>query len=70
MKKQYELVEQGIYTPEEFTKRTKVIKDKINSTTKELSKYQVKVSRYSRNPFMTSASTSDKLEPIFVQCAF
>lgn len=43
--KQYELVEQGIYTPEEFTKRTKVIKDKINSTTKELSKYQVKLNK-------------------------
>ena len=43
--KQYELVEQGVYTPEEFTKRTKVIKDKINNTTKELSKYQVKLNK-------------------------
>ena len=43
--KQYELVEQGVYTPEEFTKRTKVIKDKINHTTKELSKYQVKLNK-------------------------
>lgn len=45
LEKSYELVEQGIYTPEEFTKRTKVIKDKINSTTKELNKYQVKLNK-------------------------
>lgn len=45
LEKSYELVEQGIYTPEEFTKRTKVIKEKINSTTKELNKYQVKLNK-------------------------
>lgn len=45
LEKSYELVEQGIYTPEEFTKRTKVIKDKINSTQKELNKYQTKLNR-------------------------
>ncbi len=45
LEKSYELVEQGIYTPEEFTKRTKVIKDKINSTTKELNKYQIKLNK-------------------------
>lgn len=45
LEKSYELVEQGIYTPEEFTKRTKVIKDKINNTQKELNKYQTKLNR-------------------------
>lgn len=45
LEKSYELVEQGIYTPEEFTKRTKVIKEKINSTTNELNKYQVKLNK-------------------------
>ncbi len=41
----YELVEQGIYTKEEFTNRTKAIKDKINSTQKELSKCQTKLKK-------------------------
>ncbi|MBR4694030.1 MAG: recombinase family protein [Bacilli bacterium] len=45
LEKAYELVEQGIYTSEEFTKRTKVIKDRIGSTTKELSKYQSKLNK-------------------------
>lgn len=45
LEKSYELVEQGIYTPEEFTKRTKVIKDKINSTQRELSKCQTKLDK-------------------------
>ncbi len=43
--KQYELLEQEVYTPEDFTKRSKVIKDKINATTKELSKYQTKLNK-------------------------
>ncbi len=43
--KAYELVEQGIYTPGEFTKRTKAIKDKITSTQKELTKYETKLNR-------------------------
>lgn len=43
--KAYELVEQGIYTPQEFTKRTKIIKDKITNTEKELNKCQVKLNR-------------------------
>lgn len=41
----YELVEQEIYSSEEFSKRTKVIKDKINSTNKELNKYQSKLNK-------------------------
>lgn len=41
----YELVEQGVYSSEEFSKRTKVIKDKINSTNKELNKYQSKLNK-------------------------
>lgn len=45
LEKAYELVEQGIYTSEEFTKRTKVIKDRITSTQKELSKYQSKLNK-------------------------
>lgn len=43
--KAYELVEQGIYTPQEFTKRTKTIKDKITNTEKELNKYQIKLNK-------------------------
>lgn len=43
--KAYELVEQGIYTPQEFTKRTKTIKDKITNTEKELNKYQLKLNK-------------------------
>lgn len=43
--KAYELVEQGIYTGEEFSKRTKVIKDKIAATEKEIKKYEIKVNR-------------------------
>ncbi len=43
--KAYELVEQGIYTPQEFTKRTKIIKDKITNTEKELNKYQLKLNK-------------------------
>jgi DNA invertase Pin-like site-specific DNA recombinase len=43
--KAYELVEQGIYTPQEFTKRTKTIKDKIMNTEKELNKYQLKLNK-------------------------
>lgn len=43
--KAYELVEQGIYTPQEFTKRTKTIKDKITNTEKELNKYQTKLNK-------------------------
>lgn len=43
--KAYELVEQGIYTPQEFTKRTKTIKDKITNTEKELNKYQIKFNK-------------------------
>lgn len=43
--KAYELVEQGIYTPQEFTKRTKTIKDKITNTKKELNKYQIKLNK-------------------------
>ncbi|MBO5475564.1 MAG: recombinase family protein [Bacilli bacterium] len=41
--KAYELVEQGIYTGEEFAKRTKIIKDRIAATEKELSKYKLKM---------------------------
>ena len=43
--KAYELLEQGIYTPQEFTKRTKTIKDKITNTEKELNKYQIKLNK-------------------------
>lgn len=43
--KAYELVEQGIYTPQEFIKRTKTIKDKITNTEKELNKYQIKLNK-------------------------
>lgn len=43
--KAYELVEQGIYTGEEFSKRTKVIKDRIAATEKEIKKYEIKVNR-------------------------
>lgn len=43
--KAYELVEQEIYTPQEFTKRTKTIKDKITNTEKELNKYQIKLNK-------------------------
>lgn len=43
--KAYELVEQGIYTPQEFTKRIKTIKDKITNTEKELNKYQLKLNK-------------------------
>lgn len=43
--KAYELVEQGIYTSQEFTKRTKTIKDKITNTEKELNKYQIKLNK-------------------------
>lgn len=43
--KAYDLVEQGIYTPQEFTKRTKTIKDKITNTEKELNKYQLKLNK-------------------------
>lgn len=43
--KAYELVEQGIYTPQEFTKRTKTIKDKITNTEKKLNKYQLKLNK-------------------------
>lgn len=43
--KAYELVEQGIYTPQEFTKRTKTIKDKITNTEKELNKYRIKLNK-------------------------
>lgn len=43
--KAYELVEQGIYTPQEFTKRTKTIKDKITNTEKELNKYQLRLNK-------------------------
>lgn len=45
LNKAYELVEQGIYTPQEFTKRTKTIKDKITNTEKELNKYQIKLNK-------------------------
>lgn len=45
LEKSYELVEQGIYTPQEFTKRTKIIKDKISSTEKELAKYQTRLNK-------------------------
>lgn len=41
--KAYELVEQGIYSGEEFAKRTKIIKDRIVATEKELSKYKLKM---------------------------
>lgn len=41
--KAYELVEQGIYSGEEFAKRTKIIKDRIAATEKELSKYKLKL---------------------------
>lgn len=43
--KQYELVESGVYSPEEFAKRTKIIKDKIKATEKELDKYAVRINR-------------------------
>lgn len=45
LNKAYELVESGIYTPEEFTKRTKIIKDKINSLEKEINKCQPKINK-------------------------
>lgn len=41
LEKSYELVEQGIYTPDEFSKRVKIIKNQISSIEKELSKYQI-----------------------------
>lgn len=45
LSKAYELVESGIYTPKEFTERTKLIKEKITFLEKEITKEKNKSDR-------------------------